>query len=253
MKRKILIVFAFVLILAVLYPFLAVAETTEPKMIADEAQLSYIDSQGNTRFSSLLLVNNLKYMPVDYLIATWNIEALKASSKSETTAERYSTFLRLDYLMGSRIYSFADVAWLQDKFASIDHRYYFGAGLGYRILVGPSHILKTEAGVNYTMDTYVETVDPTDDPENNYLGGRIFGKYTFNISPTSKFEQTVEYLHDFDNSDNYNVNSDTSLSAALSSMLSLKTSYKVMYDNDPVGEAKYADRILALTLVVNLL
>jgi len=234
-------------------PFLAFAETTEPKMIADEAQLSYIDSQGNTRLSSLLLVNNLIYTPIDYLIATWNIEALKTSQDGVKTAERYSTFLRLDYLMGSRMYSFGDVAWLQDEFASIDHRYYFGAGLGYSILVGPRHILKTEAGINYTMDTYIETVDPNDDPENNYLGGRIFGKYTFSFTPTNKFEQTVEYLHDFENSDNFNVNSDTSLSATLNSRLSLKTSYKVKYDNEPAGVAKYTDRILALTLVVNLL
>ncbi|MCC6543012.1 MAG: DUF481 domain-containing protein [Nitrospirae bacterium] len=247
MKLKFIIVHTFVLMLAVLYPFFAAAETTEPKRITDEAQLSYVDSQGNTRLSSLLIVNTLKYTPVDYLIATWNIEALKASSEGESTAERYTTLLRLDYLIRSRMYSFADVSWLQDEFAKIDHRYYFGAGIGYKILAGPKHMLNTEAGINYTMDTYTNHTD------SDYMGGRIFGKYTYNITPTNKFEQAVEYLHDFDNSENFNVNSDTSLSAALNSMLSLKTSYKVKYDNEPVGGAKYTDRVLALSLVVNVL
>ena len=248
MIHKIKNVFAAVLMLAVLYPCFAIAETSEPKRITDEAQLSYVDTQGNSRLSSLLLVNTLKYTPLDYLIATWNVEVLKTSQDGVGTAERYTTFLRLDYLISSRLYSFADVLWLQDEFANIDDRYYLGAGLGYKILAGPTHILNTEAGVNYTMDTYT-----TPDPDNNYLGGRIFGKYTYNFTAKNKFEQAVEYLHDFDNSENYNVNSDTSLTASINSMLSLKTSYKVKYDNEPVGDAVYADRILAVTLVVNLL
>lgn len=247
MIHKIKIVLVYSLILSVLYPCLALADTSEPKKINDEAQLSYIDTQGNTRMSSLLLVNTLKYTPIDYLIATWNIEALKTSQSGESTAERYTSFLRLDYLIGSRLYSFADVLWLQDTFANIDERYYLGAGIGYKIIAGPKHILNTEAGVNYTMDTY------TDNTDNNYSGGRIFGKYTYNITAKNKFDQAVEYLHDFENSDNYNVNSDTSITAALNSMLSLKTSYKVKYDNEPVGDARYADRIMAVTLVVNLL
>lgn len=247
MIRKSKIAFASILLLAVLYPLQTSAEPSEPKRITDVAQLSYIDAQGNTELTTMLLVNTLKYTPLDYLMATWKIEALKSSQDGKDTADRFVTSLRLDYKIKSRMYTFADVIYLQDEFANIDDRYYFGAGLGYNILVGPKHIFDTEAGINYTIDTYTNNTD------NNYAGGRIFGKYAYNITEKNKFEQSFEYLLDFENSENYNVNSDTSLTAAFNSMLSLKTGYQVKYDNEPVGGAEYADRIMAVTLVVNFL
>ncbi len=247
MIRIIKIVFAAVLISAVLEPWSASAESAEPKKITDEAQLSYIDTQGNSDLTTLLMVNTLKYIPRDYLLTTWKVEALKSSQDGQDTAERYSTSLRLDYRIDSRLYTFTDAMWLQDEFANIDDRYYLGAGLGYKIIDGPEHTLDSEAGINYTLDSY------NDNTEKNYAGGRLFGKYSYNFTDKNKFEQAVEYLHDFEDSENYNVNSETSYTAAVNSILSLKTSYKVKYDNEPAGGAEYSDRIMSITLVVNFL
>lgn len=247
MFRKTRIAFAAVLMLVLFLPLKASAETPDPKKITDVAQLSYINTQGNTDLTTMLLVNSLKYTPIDYITTTWKIEALKSSQEGKDTAERYMTSLRLDYRIESRLYTFADVQWLRDVFANIDDRYYLGAGLGYKILAGPSHILDAEGGINYTMDSY------SDNTDNNYTGGRIFAKYAYLFSEKNKFEQTVEYLHDFEDSENYNINSETAIIAALNSILSLKTSYQVKYDNEPAGGAEYADRIMAVTLVVNLL
>lgn len=247
MTQKYNIVIACVFGLSAVHPFFAFAETPELKKITDVAQLSYIDTQGNTDLTTLLVINTFKYAPVDYLIATWKIEALKSSQDGEDTAERYTTFLRVDYNIRRRLYTFADVSWLQDEFAKIDDRYYFGAGLGYKILAGPKHFLDTEAGVNYTMDTY------TDDTGNDYAGGRVFGKYAYSFTEKNRFEQSVEYLHDFDDRGNYNINSDTSITSALNSILSLKIGYQVKYDNEPASGAERTDRTMAVAMVVNFL
>jgi len=63
----------------------------------------------------------------------------------------------------------------------------------------------------------------------------------------------VEFLYDFDDSENYNVNSETALIAALNDYLSLKASYLVKYYSQPVPETlKETDTILGIALVVNI-
>jgi len=134
----------------------------------------------------------------------------------------------------------------KDKFAGIDSRYYVGPGAGYNFLTGPKHFLLAEISLNYVNEKY------TDDTDKEYLGGRAFAEYEYAFTDKNKFSQSVEYLHDFDDSDNYNVNSETALISALSDYLSLKTSYVVKYDNQPVPSTlKETDTILSVTLVVN--
>ncbi len=86
----------------------------------------------------------------------------------------------------------------------------------------------------------------------DYLGGRAFASYEYAFTEKNKFSQSVEYLYDFEDGDNYNVLSETGLISALSDYLSLKASYVVKYDNEPVPSTlKETDTILSVTLVVN--
>ena len=121
-----------------------------------------------------------------------------------------------------------------------------GPGAGYNFLTGPKHFLVAEIGLNYVNEQYI------DDTDKEYLGGRAFAEYEYAFTDKNKFSQSVEYLHDFDDSNNYNVNSETALISALSDYLALKTSYIVKYDNQPVPSTlKETDTILSVTLVVN--
>ena len=56
---------------------------------------------------------------------------------------------------------------------------------------------------------------------------------------------------DFNEFDNWNLNSETALQSALNSWLSLKASYVIKYDNDPIAGVKKEDRILGVALVAN--
>ena len=80
----------------------------------------------------------------------------------------------------------------------------------------------------------------------------FFTGYSYNFTDKNKFLQTVEYLHDFDDGDNYQVNSETSLIAALNGNMSLKTSYLINYDNKPPVGKKDTDTSLTVTLVINM-
>lgn len=225
---------------------LASGSRAEEKKWSDEAELSFVDTGGNTDVTTLSAKNLLKYRFTNKLQGAWKLGAVYGKSDGEKNAENYFTELRLDYQLTERLYSYAAGGWMQDEFAGIDSRYYLGPGVGYKFLSGPKHFLAGEAGLNYVNEEYI------DDTDKDYLEGRAFAKYEYALAEKNRFSQSVELLYDFEDSENYIVNSETAVISALSDYLSLKASYVIKYDNEPVPETlKETDTILAVTLVVN--
>ena len=222
-------------------------EKAEEKRWGDQAELSYVETGGNTDVRTLSAKNHLKYKFTDKLEGGWEIGALYGETDGEATAERYFTELRLDYAFTKRFYGYGIGGWLRDTFAGFDSRYYAGPGIGYKFLAGPKHFLAAEAGVNYAREEY------TDETDRDFAEGRVFGKYEFAFTEKNKFSQSVELLNDFDNSDNYKVNSVTALISALNSYLSLKASYEIKYQSEPVPSTlDKTDTVLGIALVVNI-
>jgi putative salt-induced outer membrane protein len=247
MFKNILVVMVLIFILSA--TGLALAE--DGKTWKDEAELSYVQTGGNTEITSFSAKNLLTYQATENFKLEWKAQALFAEAEidgdREKTAEMYATELRPEYMVTEHFYTAAHAGWLRDEFAGIDNRYYVGPAVGYKFLTGPKHFLKTEAGVDYVKEEYV------DDTDDDYMRGRAFGEYVFALTEKTRFSQSMEYLHAFDDSDDYNVNSETAVITALSDKLSLKTSYIVKYDNKPVPkELDETDTMLAVTIIVNI-
>lgn len=218
----------------------------ETKKWSDEAELSFVDTGGNSDTQTVSAKNLLKYQFSPKLTGTWKAGALSGKTDNERNAERFFTELRLDYALSERLYSYVNGGWLKDKFAGVSSRYYAGPGLGYKFLNGPRNFLAGEAGLNYVIEEY------TNDTDRDYLGGRLFGLYEYHFNKKNKFTQSLEYLHDFDESTNYLINSETAVISALNGNLSLKASYIVNYDHDPVPSTlDTTDTIIAIALVAN--
>jgi putative salt-induced outer membrane protein YdiY len=77
-------------------------------------------------------------------------------------------------------------------------------------------------------------------------------KYEYAFTEKNKFSQSLEYLQGFDDKDNYLINSETALIAALNSYLALKLSYIVNYNNQPSSDTPDdTDTALLASIVVN--
>jgi putative salt-induced outer membrane protein len=236
----------FLTVLLIVLVF-APGSRAEEKKWSDEAELSFVDTGGNTDVTTLSAKNLLKYKFTNRLRGAWKLGALYGESDGEKNAESYFTELRLDYLLTERFYSYAAAGWMQDEFAGFDSQYYLGPGVGYEFLTGPRHYLAGEAGLNYVWEEY------TDNTDKDYLGARAFAKYEYAFTEKNRLSQSVEFLYDFDDSENYDVNSETAVTSALSDYLSLKASYVIKYDNQPVPKTlDDTDTVLAVTLVINL-
>jgi len=218
----------------------------EDKSWSNQAELSFVDTGGNTDLTSFSGKNLLTYKFNEKFKGSWKIAALYGKTDGEKNAESYLTELRLDYLITEKLFAYGIAGWMKDEFAGIKAKYYLGPGVGYGFFNGPKHFLSAEVGVNYTKDEY------TDNTEKDYANGRTFAKYEYAFTEKNRISQSTEFLYDFDNSENYILISETALKSALSDSLSLKVSYLVTYDNQPVPETlEKKDTILGVTLVVN--
>jgi putative salt-induced outer membrane protein YdiY len=221
-------------------------ETKEDKRWKDEAELSFVSTGGNTETTTLSAKNLLLYQFSDKLKGEWKIAALKSEEENETTAERYSTDLKFSLQFAERMYGAVAAGWLKDEFSGFDARYYAGPLLGYKFMVGPNHFLLGEGGLNFAKEEY------TDDTDSDFLEGRAFGRYEYVFTEKTKFSQSVEYLHDFDDTDNYKINSETALITALADDFALKTTYEVRYKHRPIPvNLDTTDTLLTVALVVN--
>jgi len=210
---------------------------------SNDAELSFVDTGGNTEVTTLAAKNLLKYRFDERYSGQWLLQALYGESAGEKNAESYASELRGDYAPYERLYYFATAGWLQDEFSGIDRRIIIGLGSGYKFIQGPKHFLISEAGATYTMDDYVDNSDA------DYLGARLFGKYDYKFNETSSFMQSLELLPDFDETSNWLLNSETAIIAALSTQFSMKTAYQVKYDHEPLSGLEKTDRILSVALI----
>ncbi len=235
-----------VTVLAVLCAAVADVQAAEGKNWSDQAEFSYVETGGNSETSTLSLKNELNVKFSDKLSGTWKVGALAGQSDGVRTAESYYTELRGDYLLTERLYAYLNAGWAKNTFAGLDFRIYSGPGAGYKILLGPKHFLSAEAGLNYVSEDYTNNTD------DDFLEGRFFGKYELAFNDTNKFSQSLEYLHDFSENQDYNIISETSVTSVLSTNYSLKVSYIVKYDHMPVpATLDDTDTILAAALVAN--
>lgn len=211
----------------------------------DEAEISYVDTNGNSEVTTLSVKNKLSYQFSDKTSGRWEFKALNGESDGQRDAESYFTELRGDYAPTERFYNYVSANWFKDRFADIDYRYTFGTGSGYKFLKGPTHSLLGEAGLTYTIEELIN------DTDTEYLGGRLYTEYEYQISEDTRFSQSLEALLDFEDMQNYMLNSETALVTAINSVFSFKTSYVIKYDNEPAENSDDTDTVLAASLVAN--
>ena len=227
------------------------AEETKPKeekRFSNETSFALVNTTGNSDTLAVAGKNDMKYKFTDKWTGSWVAGGLYNKSDGDKTAEKYFTDLRADYAITDRWYAYGLGTWLRDKFAGFENRISIGPGVGYNFLIGPKHFLRGETGLNYAYEDYS---DPDQDNE-QYLEGRLFGKYEWAFTEKTKFSQGLEYLQSFKTGGAWKLNSETALISDITDILALKISYSVFYNNDPhPSDLDKTDTVLATSLVVS--
>jgi putative salt-induced outer membrane protein len=181
-------------------------------------EASVVSSNGNSKASTASGKNTFTY--------NWSKTSLEliggglgSKSRGVNTAEQYYASEKVSYKLSDRNYAFEKYQWDKDRFAGIKSRHDTTVGLGREIIKTPKDLLIGELGGGYVSEERINQ------RTNGFSAGRAYSKYTRTISETASFSQDAEYLHNFEDGDDFRVKTETSLLAALSAHLSLKVSY----------------------------
>ena len=227
----------------------ASAQDNPPPPSEFSADLGFVSVTGNTSVTTLSLGE--KWIR---RIARWEFKQDLGVVYGETdgaeTSNLWKASLRGDYGLGSNLALYARTAFDRNKFAGVKSRFAEGIGVVAKITATDVNQLNVEGGFELTQQ---DNLDGTSD---SFSSLRAASTWKRMFSANAYFFQGIEFLPNLDESDDYRINSETTVVAPLSSHVAMKASYQVRFDNLPslnaAGSAplKKSDRILSTGIQV---
>ena len=152
----------------------------------------------------------------------------------ETTVENAKAFANVKKTLSPKTFAYVDGSVLYDDVALIDYRATLGPGLGFYLLKNDKRQLSLEAGPSYVWEK-------VDGASNDYLALRFAERYSCQATKTAKLVQSLEYLPEAEDFDNYLLTAEIGVEAAMNDHLSLRVVLQDKYDSTPAAGAERND------------
>ncbi len=204
-----------------------------------EVDLGFVATQGNTNTSTL---NGALDLQVRY--GAWRhavrVEALHASDRGTTTAERYVGDLTNHYDLSAVSYLFGNVRYESDRFSGYSYQAAEAAGYGRRFRPLPALKAELEAGPGLRQSR------ETTGSSTNEAIFRAAGRLVWQLTPNAKFQQRVRLDSGRANT---SIESVSSLQSTVIGALALKLSETVKYNTSVPAGTKNTDLLTSVNLV----
>ena len=165
--------------------------------------------------------------------------AAYGNQQSADTVNNYKAFGQWNHLFTDRFFGYARAEALRDLIADLDYRLTVGPGAGYYLLKETNTTLAVEAGAGMEF----QRLGGKDD---QFSTARFAERFEHKFNNRARLWQTTELVPQLDNFDNYVVNFQIGVEAALSRSFSLKTYFDDTYANQPAaGRLKNDAKIVA--------
>lgn len=158
----------------------------------------------------------------------------RGPNSDDVTRNDVRGFARYDHLLSDNWYLGFGTSFLNDDLADIDYRVTVDPSPGVYLLKNDDYKFRVEAGPSYLFERVGGETD-------NYFAPRIAERFDWIISCTSKLYEKAEVLFDINDSDNYIVNAEAGVEAALSTDLALVFAVRNVYDNQPALDREKND------------
>ena len=217
---------------------------TPPPRLERKAELSLVSTGGNTDTHTLGAGASLVWRP-----APWSTEAKIAYVRSEAndvlTARSLAADLRQARDITERLEAFGRLGYLSNEFAGVDARRTIDGGIGYKLLRGPMHTLRVDAGLGYSDEARI-TGEDLSFPLANFGAA-----YKWQISPTADVTESALFTASLDEGEDRRFSNTFAVTAALTRLLSLKLSHELKFVNAPVPSFEKTDTQLSVALVAS--
>lgn len=166
----------------------------------------------------------------------WNFEGNYSYGEDDNevnvdTSEVIGEYKRL---LNERWFAALGVNYSRDEIADVKYRVKTNPALGYFILKSNEHKLSLEAGPSYIFEE-------VGDIEDDYAAYRLAKRYDWQITKISKFYDKLEGTVSVDDSENYLINAEVGIEAAIVDALALVLKVVVDYDNEPAAGSERTD------------
>lgn len=208
--------------------------------------LSYLATAGNTDTSSAGIDATYRRE-----WGLWSLDSnaavVRATRNDVKTAESSNAQVRGRRKLSERLQATAGLRSERNRFAGIDLRTITDTSFSWSVLDSPAWRVRTLWGLSWTREELRGNRQ-----ESSSLGGLVQLQNTVKISEGSELNGQVTAYPDLEDSEDYRINANLALQAALNRHLALRLGYDLKYDNEPVRGFERTDSTSTASLVVQL-
>lgn len=165
-----------------------------------------------------------------------------AITTSKDTVNAYTAFGQWNHLFTDMFFGYVRADVLRDTISSIDYRLNLGPGVGYYLIKKGTTTLAFEAGAGFENEHLLNSANAYQ----SFATVRLAERFEHKFNDRARLWQKVELLPDVGNFNNYVVNFEIGVEAAVSKSFSLKTYLDDTYNNLPAtGRQKNDAKIVA--------
>jgi putative salt-induced outer membrane protein YdiY len=211
-------------------------------VIAGGANAGYLTTSGNTDVNSLRVDGDVVARAAANRY-TGSAAIIRAKDQGIETARTWTTALKYDRFVTSRLFFNASTNLTNDPFRELDLRTALGAGVGYQVLSSARVTLTTDAGLGYVNENFASQAD------DSYAALRESSTLTAALIPGR-----AEFFHLHDayigvtGDDNLFVKMQNGVRLPLTAGFVMTVRHDLDYDQSPAIGREGSDRAFALTL-----
>ena len=229
------------LILLVLVTGVARAQTTAPaafpatvtKITAD---LGYVQTSGNTQVTTMNVGEKIT-QERGRLVLQQGFALVYGEQRDTVNTNNLRTSVRGDYKIDKLIALFIGAGFDRNTFAGIERRFEEQLGLQARIFAAAFDTLRLEGGGSFTQQI------GTDGRQQNFPSARAAAGWRHVFTPAAYFQQNFEFIPNLQETEDWRVNTESSVIAPLSTRIGVKLSYVIRFDNLPEPGFAELDRL----------
>ncbi|MHC1769814.1 MAG: YdiY family protein [Verrucomicrobiia bacterium] len=197
------------------------------------AALGLTLTRGNSE--TLLFTGNiLTEKKWDQNEARLGADATYGEDRDVKSAEAFHGFGQYNRLFTDRWFGYLRLDALHDAVADVEYRVTLSPGVGYYFIKNERTTLSGEVGPGYIFEKQ-------GDENNEYASLRVAERFEHKLNDRVKLWQSLEYLPQVDDFDNYILNAEAGIDTALTKKLSLRVFAVNTYDNVPAEGRKQND------------
>jgi putative salt-induced outer membrane protein YdiY len=148
--------------------------------------------------------------------------------------ETLRAFGQWNHLFTEHFYSYVRLEGLHDAVADVEYRVTLSPGVGYYFIKNDRTRLSGEAGPGIVFEKQGSE-------ESQYITARIAERFEHKLNDRARIWQSLEFLPQVDDLNNYIINAEVGVEAALTKKLSLRVVASDTYDREPAPGRKQND------------